>query len=58
VVEIPRRLRKRTREERLEQIRQQVEAGSLVIRQATPEERERYGIRADHREDEARAAEQ
>lgn len=33
------------RAERLEQIREQVESGQLVIRQATDEERERYGIR-------------
>jgi len=31
-------------EERREWIRHQVSTGELVIRQATPEERERYGI--------------
>lgn len=33
------------RAERLDQIREQVESGQLVIRQATEEERQRYGIR-------------
>jgi len=34
------------REERLADIQAQVESGRLVIRQATVEERERYGIRS------------
>lgn len=33
------------RADRLALIEEQVESGQLVIRQATPEERERYGIR-------------
>jgi len=40
------------RAERLELIREQVESGRLIIRQATPEERERYGIRPDDPEQE------
>lgn len=35
------------RADRLALIQEQVESGQLVIRQATPEERERYGIRLD-----------
>ena len=34
------------RDAKLDWIRQQVASGELVIRQATPEERERFGIRA------------
>jgi len=41
------------RAERLEQIREQVESGQLVIRQATDEERQKYGIRPDGPEQEA-----
>jgi len=39
--------------ERMAQIREQVESGQLVIRSATPAEREKYGIRPDASEREA-----
>ncbi|MHB8658041.1 MAG: hypothetical protein ACYC91_08825 [Solirubrobacteraceae bacterium] len=37
------------RQEKLEQVREQVENGALVIRQMTEEERQRYPPRRDQR---------
>jgi hypothetical protein len=45
--------RAREREEALERIREQVATGKLIIREMTPEERERYGPAKKNRNREA-----